>query len=117
MNVDGAISGIGYIAATGVVRDSEGAWCFGYARSVASCAAMVTELWVAHDGLTQVWRVSYRTFAIRYPKIARFMLHAATLNLGEKIKHFVGRINLSNIAEQQRNGITSLSTIYPSTCN
>ncbi|KAK8631058.1 hypothetical protein V6N13_079822 [Hibiscus sabdariffa] len=43
----------------GVIRDCEGRWLCGFARSIGRCNVLLAELWVIHDGLLHAWSRSF----------------------------------------------------------
>ncbi|KAK9006758.1 hypothetical protein V6N11_019092 [Hibiscus sabdariffa] len=61
LNVDASVSmadnkaGIG-----GVLRDEQGNWIFGFARSIGRCSVILAELWAIHDGLLHTWNLNHR---------------------------------------------------------
>ncbi|KAK8649108.1 hypothetical protein V6N13_129844 [Hibiscus sabdariffa] len=56
LNVDGARDhGTGFAACGGLIRDPDGRWVRGFARSVGICSPIESELWAVHEGLVQAW--------------------------------------------------------------
>ncbi|KAK8630332.1 hypothetical protein V6N13_079130 [Hibiscus sabdariffa] len=56
LNVDGARDhGTDFAACGGLIRDHDGRWVRGFARSVGICSPIEFELWAVHEGLVQAW--------------------------------------------------------------
>ncbi|KAK9028907.1 hypothetical protein V6N11_026043 [Hibiscus sabdariffa] len=56
LNVDGARNhNTGFAACGGLIRDHDGRWVRGFARSVGVCSPIEAELWTVHEGLVQAW--------------------------------------------------------------
>ena len=56
VNTDGASHGNpGLATAGGVIRDSEGKWCGGFALNIGRCSAPLAELWGVYYGLYLAW--------------------------------------------------------------
>ncbi|KAL4354865.1 hypothetical protein GQ457_06G014830 [Hibiscus cannabinus] len=56
LNVDGARdNATGFAACGGLIRDHDGRWVRGFARSVGVCFPIESELWAVHEGLVQAW--------------------------------------------------------------
>lgn len=52
LNTDGASHGnAGLATAGGVLRDSDGQWCGGFALNIGLCSAPLAELWGVYYGL------------------------------------------------------------------
>ncbi|KAG7568483.1 Ribonuclease H-like superfamily [Arabidopsis thaliana x Arabidopsis arenosa] len=56
MNTDGASKGNpGLATASGVLRNSDGEWCGGFALNIGRCSAPLAELWGVYYGLYTAW--------------------------------------------------------------
>nr|ABW81036.1 unknown [Arabidopsis lyrata subsp. lyrata] len=56
MNTDGASQGNpGLATASGVLRNSDGKWCGGFALNIGRCSAPLAELWGVYYGLYTAW--------------------------------------------------------------
>ncbi|KAE8672002.1 hypothetical protein F3Y22_tig00111877pilonHSYRG00338 [Hibiscus syriacus] len=60
-HADGAVGGqMKMAAAAGVLRDDQGRWISGFARSLGICLALSAELWAIHDSLSLAWNLGFR---------------------------------------------------------
>ncbi|KAK8598482.1 hypothetical protein V6N13_094451 [Hibiscus sabdariffa] len=78
MNVDGARDHrTGLAACGGLIRDHEGRWVRGFARSVGVCSPIESELWAVHEGLVQAWALGLRRVVVEVDSLTvlRLMLH------------------------------------------
>ncbi|KAE8674682.1 hypothetical protein F3Y22_tig00111741pilonHSYRG00313 [Hibiscus syriacus] len=60
-NTDGAFGGLmKMVVAGGVLRDDQGVWIFGFARSLGICTVFMVEFWAIHDSLSHAWHFGFR---------------------------------------------------------
>ncbi|KAE8735166.1 hypothetical protein F3Y22_tig00000405pilonHSYRG00010 [Hibiscus syriacus] len=60
VNADGAVGGTLKMAAVwGVLRDDQGRWIFGFARSLGICSVLMAELLAIHDSLVHAWNLGF----------------------------------------------------------
>ncbi|GMJ04404.1 hypothetical protein HRI_004109600 [Hibiscus trionum] len=56
VNADGSVRGPLHVASIGgVLRDSTGAWIYGFGRCVGCCSVLMVELWAAYESLKHAW--------------------------------------------------------------
>ncbi|KAE8731243.1 hypothetical protein F3Y22_tig00002840pilonHSYRG00794 [Hibiscus syriacus] len=51
-------------AAGGVLRDGQGKWVFGFARSIGICSPLMAEMWDIHDSLCFAWNLGFRKIEV-----------------------------------------------------
>ncbi|KAK8479689.1 hypothetical protein V6N11_009833 [Hibiscus sabdariffa] len=61
VNVDAAVNAVDQRAFVGgVFRDNDGAWLFGFSRSIGRCSVVLAELWAILEALRRAWAKGYR---------------------------------------------------------